>query len=417
MSVTHFLAMRYLKSTQENRFFSWITVLSTVGIAIGCAALIVVLSVVNGFESELRKRFLQANAHIMAYRYPAGLSEPEKWMKIISDDFPQDVKAISPFVHSETMAKHGATLHGVLVRGVVPKLREEVQSSAGLIHPENALAILQKEIDDLKAGTPLPRVPSIVVGNGLLGLINAKIGDELSLVAPERGGSELKTYKIIGTYESGLKHYDNRLIVMSLSSAQAFFNMGEVVTGLEIGLKNYMNSVDVESRMQEKYNLTFREWQSFNQPLFEAMQKERLLIGLVVALVSLVAAFNILTTVFVSVSQKQKDISILKSLGATNRQIVGTFINQSIYVGVIGGALGGIMAVVISWWLDHYLSKLLDLPDPYVLKNLPIEYSAWVYAAVIFSSVILCIAAGIYPAVIASRIEPSAGFRGNEGVL
>ncbi|MCX6127570.1 MAG: ABC transporter permease, partial [Proteobacteria bacterium] len=248
------IALRYLQSSRENRYFSWITLLSLLGLAIGVAALIVVLSVINGFEYELRHRFLQANAHIMAYRYPAGMSDPEKWSKIIEKDFPKIVRGTAPFIHYETMAKSGAIMQGVLVRGIAPKQREAVQNLRELVFPPEALDELQKEIDDHHANLPDPETPGIIVGSGLLGILNAKIGDKIYLIAPtENRFSDMKHFKVIGTYSSGLKHYDNRLIAMSLSAAKSFFHMGDTVTGLEIGLNDADLSPQVARQMEEKY--------------------------------------------------------------------------------------------------------------------------------------------------------------------
>ena len=272
MRLSNFLAIRYLKSSREDRFFSWITILSMLGISIGVAALVVVLSVINGFEFELRNRFLHANAHIMAYRYPAGMVNPTKWGNIITKDFPDDVKGTSPFIHYETMVKKGSIMHSILIRGIAPMQREKVQSIKDLISPPGALDQLQKELELLQEGQKLNGPPGLILGSGLMSVIDAKVGDTVNLVAPkENNFTDLRTFRIIGKYNSGLKHYDNRLGAMSLETAKDFFNMGNIVTGLEIGLHNADESVAITQKMQEKYNLTFREWQSFNKPLFDAM--------------------------------------------------------------------------------------------------------------------------------------------------
>ena len=411
MNISHFLAFRYLRSSRENRFFSWITILSALGIAIGVAALIVVLSVIDGFEHELKNRFLSANAHIMAYRYPAGMAAPEKWMRTIKKDFPKEIKGTAPFIHYETMVKNGSIMHAVLVRGISPQLREQVQSIKELVTPANALDLLQKEIDDAKAGSPKPEIPGLIMGSGLLSIIDSKIGDIVYLIAPNQSEfTEVKAFKIIGKYHSGLKHYDNRLAALSLSTAKDFFNMGQIVTGLEIGLYHADDSAEITQRMGEKYHLTFREWKSFNRPLFDAMKKERVVISLCVAMVIIVAGFNILTTVFVSVSQKQREISILKALGARNRQIVYLFVNQGIYIGLLGGLGGNGLALAISGLLEKY--QFIDLPDPYFLKHLPIHYDWTIYAGVSLAGVIICIISGIYPAITASKASPAEGIRG-----
>lgn len=419
MRFSQLVAFRYLHASRENRYFSWITILSLLGLAIGVAALIVVLSVINGFEHELRNRFLQANAHIMAYRYPAGMLEPDKWAaKIMADkDFKDVVQGISPFVHYETMAKKENVMQGVLVRGIAPDQREKVQSIINLINPPTALKVLQKEVDDRAKGLAEPEIPSIIIGIGLMETLKAKIGGTIHLVAPSDTNrfSDMKRFKIAGTYSSGLKHYDNRLIILSLTTAQDFFNMKETVTGIEIGLKDADLSPEVARNMEKSYDLSFREWQSYNRPLFEAMERERFVIAIIVAMVVLVAGFNILTTVFVSVSQRQRDISILKALGSTNFQIMKLFLIQSSCIGVGGSALGILFAGAISFVLERY--PFIDLPEPYFLKSLPVHYSLPVYASVCLAAIGICLIAGLYPAFIASRVAPTEGIGGTGAAI
>lgn len=419
MRFSQLVAFRYLHASRENRYFSWITILSLLGLAIGVAALIVVLSVINGFEHELRNRFLQANAHIMAYRYPAGMINPDKWASMImkDKDFTDDIQGISPFVHYETMAKNESVMQGVLVRGINPQRREKVQSIANLIVPAGALQILQKEVDDKAKKKPDPEIPSVIIGVGLLETLKAKVGGTIHLVAPSDTNrfSDMKRFKVVGTYNSGLKHYDNRLILLSLTTAQNFFNMKETVTGIEIGLKDADLSPEVARKMETKYELSFREWQSYNRPLFEAMERERFVIAIIVAMVVLVAGFNILTTVFVSVSQRQRDISILKALGSTNSQIMRLFLIQSSCIGVGGSALGMILAGIISFVLERY--PFIDLPEPYFLKSLPVHYSPAVYTTVCLAAIAICLVAGLYPAFIASRVAPTEGIGGTGAAI
>ena len=407
MKFNRMIATRYLKSNRENRFFSWITILSVMGLAIGVTALIVVLSVINGFEVELRRQFLHANAHIMAYRYPQGVDKPEQWIKVIQKDFKDTVKAVSPFVHYETMAKSNSTMRAVLVRGIVPKLRESVQSAKGLVVPFSALDALQAEVDSGKAS----ELPPVVIGSGLMTILDTKVGESIELISPTSGRfSETKKFKIVGVYGSGLKHYDNKLIVMSLPAAKSFFNMGKLVTGLEIGLYDPDHSETVTDAMDKKYNLSFREWQTYNQPLFDALQRERTVISIIVAFVVIVAAFNILTTIFVSVSQKQRDISIMKALGASNQQVLKLFVSQGIAIGLIGSAIGAGLALLLSWVLETY--PIMELPDPYFLKSLPVNYDPLIYLAICGSAVVICIFASLYPAYLASKVTPTDGFRG-----
>lgn len=260
MSVSSFVAFRYLKASRENRFFSWITALSIAGIAIGVAAMIVVLSIINGFEFELRQRFLAANAHIMATRYPAGMRDWSKWSERIRGDFPQDVVAVAPFVYGETMVEKRGLLQSVLVRGIVPSGRDKVQSLRTLVVPESALSAIEAECADRAAGRPLPAVPSVILGAGVASMLDVKTGDTVAMLVPvQEEIGKLKEFRVVGLYDSGLKHYDNRLIWLSLPSAQDFFRMGELVTGLEVGLAKPEESPRVAAEMADSYNLNIQE--------------------------------------------------------------------------------------------------------------------------------------------------------------
>lgn len=414
MSVSSFIARRYLSASRDNRFFSWIALLSISGTAIGVAAMIVVLSVINGFETELRKRFLAANAHILAFNYPGGLERPETWEERFKRDFPSDIIATSPFVHNETMIRKDSLMHAVLIRGILPATREKVQSLKGIVNPDTAIAELQAEVDTFQLQKTLPEAPAIVLGSGLLSLLDAKIGDIVRLVAPDSQSlSELRPFRVVGTYDSGLKHYDNKLGITSLPVAQRFFQMNQRVTGVEIGLKAPRESLGLASQMSEKYTIQIKDWQSFNRQLFEAMNMERAVIAMIVFLVSAVAGFNILTTLFVSVTQKQRSISILKALGSSNRQIQKLFLMQGLYVGALGCVIGNILALGISFLLERY--QFVDLPDLYLLATLPIAYDWRIYGVVTVAGLVIAIIAGIYPAMVASRVVPTEGLKGNKG--
>lgn len=403
-----------MQAGRTNRFFSWISILTIAGVAIGVAAMIVVWSVINGFETELRGRFLAANAHVMAYRFPHGLTDYPEWVKTVKNDFKDEITGISPFIHYETMGRYDSIMHAMLIRGIDPKLRDKVQSLRPIVRPKDALDVLQKEISDQKNGLRAPQIPSIILGTGLLSLLNTKVGETIELVEPEKKDfGSMKKFRVIGVYDSGLKHYDNRLGLMSIPTAQKFFKMGKRVIGLEVGLKEPWDSKAVAEEMTKKYSISIREWQSFNRRLFEAMQMERVVILIITSFVAAVASCNILTTIFVAVSQRQRDISILKALGANNIQVLSMFLKQGAYIGIIGCFFGVGLALAISALLERY--QFIDLPDLYLLAKLPMTYNWWVYASVCVVSIIIAIAAGLVPAVLAARVNPVEGFRGNMG--
>ena len=407
-----FIARRYLTAHRRNSFMSWITLLSITGISIGVAAMIVVLSVINGFETELRNRFLAANAHILAFQFPSGLDNPEAWMTTFQNDFGSDISGMSPFVHFETMVTKDSIMHNILIRGIDPERRKSVQSLDALVKPLSALDTLQQRINNpgAFAGSPEP----IILGSGLASLLGVQVGDVVKIVRPQSSTEgELRMFKLIGIYDSGLKHYDDKLGIMALPSAQEFFNMKQKVIGIEIGLKHPDDSREIAARMAEKYTITIKEWQSFNKAMFDAMEMERSVIGLIVALVAFVASFNILTTLFISVTQKQRAVSILKSIGASNWNILKIFVFQGLLIGIVGSICGSILAFGISQLLQRY--QFVDLPDLYLLAKLPIKYDPRVYGSMAFAGLFICTVAGIYPAWVASRINIVDGFKGRQG--
>lgn len=410
MSAAPLIARRYLVSSGSSRYLSWMTVLSIVGIGIGIAAMIVVLAVINGFETQLRDRFLAANAHILAFQFPAGISDPDEWTLRVKNDFGSELTGVSPFVHSETMATKDGLMHNILIRGIHPTLRKAAQDLTPYVRPSTALNELNRSFEQPSAHEgPRP----IILGVGLLSILQSNVGDTINLIAPESSSvGEIRAFKVVGVYDSGLKHYDNRIGIMAISDAQAFFKMQKRVHGLEIGLKAPKNSKEIADRMSLKYNLTIKDWQSFNKELFESMNMERAVISLIVALVGFVAGFNILTTLFITVTQKQRSISVLKALGASNIEILKIFLFQGFLFGSIGAVLGVILAFVISKILETF--EIVNLPDLYLLARLPVTYDWTVYLSMALGGCLICVLAGLYPAWVGSRVNIVEGFRGQK---
>lgn len=422
MNFSSFISYRYLKSNKEQNFLSWITLLSILGIMIGVAAMIVVLAVINGFEKELRQRFLAANAHIVMFRYPAGVENSEIWEREIKKILHGEVTDTSPFIQSETMIRNKNTTHSIFIKGISPDKRENVQPLKKIVRPVEALGKLQDEIE-MKKREHSPKIASIIVGVHLLKSMQAKVGDILELISPSSDMEDnplgnLQLFKVAGVYDSGLQHYDEKIGLISIPSAQKLFNMKKEVTGIEIGLRKPLESKVIAKRINHHFNydnakhlssgyITVKEWQSFNKNIFDAMKTERIMIAIIVALVALVASFNILTTLFISVTQRKWDISLLKSLGANNRQIIALFLKQGGLIGMIGGLLGIFLALGLSWILENY--KIIDLPKVYLLAKLPIDYDPLVYAGVTLVCFITSCLAGIYPAYVASKITPIEG--------
>ena len=412
---SNFMALRLLISNRQDNFFSFISLLSVMGIAIGVAAMIVVLSVIDGFETELRNRFLAANSHVLIFRFPSGMTEPQKWQDDVEAKFAKDVTGVSPFIHMESMARYKGAMHQVLVRGISPSKRAKVQDLNKFVRPLTALTPLDEEILNPEHLATPDFEPSVVLGVGLLKTLGLKEGETIELLSPtsEDPFGALSKFKIAGTYDSGLAHYDNKLVLMSIPAAQRLFHMENLVTGLEVGLKAPWNSKEISAKMAEDFPyFSVKEWQDYNRNMYDAIELERSVIGLLVAIVALVGGFNILTTLVISVVQRQKAISVLKSLGAKNRQIVNIFVRQGALMGGVG-AIGGLgLAFIVSLAIERY--QFVKLPEIYLLAKLPMNYDAKVYFGTALGGFLISIFAGIYPAIVASKMDPSQGFKSLE---
>lgn len=414
MSFTRLVASKYLASRHK---LSWITLLSITGITIGVAAMITVISVINGFEYELRERFLAANAHILAFNFPGGVHYPETIRKSMLSEYGHHLKGVAPFVYGETMGKKDSIAHAMLIKGIHPRFRKNVQDIEKFVKPTSGLAELQKEIDHFEKTGELPSKPKIILGKGIAKLLGLKVGDNMTLLVPPQTAKPRSPipsqYRIVAIYDSGLHHYDSKLGLLSTTAGQQLFDLGNLMTGLEIGLKDPNSSPEVAEQLGRFYrHLTIKEWQSYNKTVFKAMKSERAVISFIVALVAFVASFNIFTTLFITVTQKQRDISILKAIGASNTQVLSIFVKQSTMIGVIGSLLGLALGFGLCVFIANYKLKL---PEIYSLESLPIMHDFHMYYIIAIVNVIISAIAGLYPAWTATRVTPVQGIARGAG--
>ena len=382
------------------------------GVAIGVAAMIVVLSIINGFETELRNRFLAANAHILAYKIPEGIDNYQDIMQKINSEFKDKnvLSGVSPFIHTETMVKKNNTMVATLVRGIDPELRNKVQPQlAKYITPAESI----KKISDNQVSS-LAKLNSqnVIIGIGLSKRLQAEIGDQIKFVTPQREGlfGIFKDYKVVGIYDSGFSHYDDKLAIMSIKAAQRLDDEKSVVTGVEIGLIDPWQAEEFEYKLETMFlDMIVKNWQDFNLEMFQAIQYERVLISLLVALVALVGGFNILTTLYISVFQKERDISLLRAIGSNKLQILVLFIKQGLLMGLVGCSVGLLLAFFLATALEKY--QIVSLPDVYMLARLPVEYNPKVYLVTWLVGMIIIIIAGIIPARSASKQDLTSSLK------
>ena len=408
MSYELFIATRYLKSKRRTGFISLISYISIAGVAIGVAALIIVLSVMNGFETEVRDRIIGADAHIRLGTYHEnGILEGDSIIQQIEGI--RHISGISPYIMEKGLIREGGRTEGVIVRGIDPatvgtvsELPETIISGGLHLGPVDV--------------TGRENLPGLVLGRYLADRLYATLGDTVVLFSPGSGGlfsqPRAKQFHVAGVFETGLYEYDDVFAYISIPEAQDLFRMPDRVTGLEIKLDDIDRSAEVKAAIQEVLGYPYfpRTWHEMHRNLFNWMKIEKWMGFIILSLIIMVAAFNIISSLIMVVLEKKKEIGILKSMGATNAGIRRIFIYEGLAVGVIGTAIG----IIIGWGLCFLQLKyhFFSLPpDIYFINALPILMKASDFVMIAVIALLLCFLASVYPAHKAATLVPVEAIR------
>ncbi len=394
------IALRYLKSKKRRRGISFNTILSTGGVAVGVMALLVVLSVMSGFHDDLRKKILGVNAHIVVLNYTGGI---ENYGEVIKElkTLPR-VTGASPFVLGQVMVSKGKRAHGVYLRGIDPAYENQTTS----------LRAHMKEgsLDNLTEDSTLP---GIILGSELSDTLGAYMGDEINVISPVQDLGPMgmlprvRKFRVVGIFEVGMYEYDTNLALTSLKAAQEFFRTGNAVTGIELRINDIYSAPEVRERVQEILGPPFyaRDWMQMNKNLFSALKLEKFTMFVILTLIILVASFNIISTLIMNVIEKEREIAILKAMGATNRAIMAIFIFQGLFIGLAGTTIGVTGGYLLGYLLNTY--ELIKLPaDVYYISSLPVKMNLSDFVAVSLSAICISFLATIYPAYQAARLNP-----------
>ncbi|GMT47452.1 MAG: ABC transporter permease [bacterium] len=394
------IALRYLKSKKRRRGISFNTILSTGGVAVGVMALLVVLSVMSGFHEDLRKKILGVNAHIVVLNYTGGIEDYGKVIKELKT-VPR-VTGASPFVLGQVMVSEGKRAHGVYLRGIDPAYENQTTS----------LRAHMKEgrLDNLTKDSTLP---GIILGSELSNTLGAYMGDEINVISPVQDLGPMgmlprvRKFRVVGLFEVGMYEYDTNLALTSLKAAQEFFRTGDTVTGIELRINDIYSAPEVRERVQEVLGPPFyaRDWMQMNKNLFSALKLEKFTMFVILTLIILVASFNIISTLIMNVIEKEREIAILKAMGATNRAIMAIFIFQGLMIGLAGTTIGVTGGYLLGYLLNTY--EIIKLPsDVYYLSSLPVKMELSDFLAVSLSAIGISFLATIYPAYQAAKLNP-----------
>lgn len=406
-----YVGLRYTRAKRRNHFISFISLTSMLGIALGVMALITVLSVMNGFEKEVRGRILDMVSHLTVTDYRRGIAN---WQSVASalESHPK-VIATAPYVEGEGMLIRGKGVNGARIRGVLPDQESGVSAVAGKMEVG--------QLSDLRPGDF-----SVILGRDLARILGVDVGDKVTMVTPSLNvtpagmAPRLKRFEVVGLFHIGMYEYDSALAVIHLQDAQRLFKLDSRVTGVRAKLSDLFLAPEVRNQLQAGVLSDFyvRDWSSYHANWFRAVKIEKRMIFLLLLLIIAVAAFNIVSTLVMVVTDKESDIAILRTLGASPGRIMRIFMVQGTVIGVVGTVLGTIagvslalnLDVVVPWLESLFGIRFID-PGVYYISELPSDLhwdDVWMITSVSF---LLGIVATVYPAWRASRTQPAEALR------
>lgn len=417
---TTWVGLRYLKSKKNSRFLSFITLLSVGGVALGVTAMIVVLSVMDGFEAELKKRLMSSDLHILVTPTKAvsgfdggfvskeALDANKIYAALKEGEGGRDLEAFWPVVSAEAIFKTGRKVTGVVVKGIteerLTKLRRQVTESA---EPQ---LLVQHE------GGESSRFPGIYVGQELAYTLGVIPGDSVTLISPTEtegpmgGVPRLKRYLVEGVYHSGLPEEELHTVFAAEGAVRSFLRKQDVVTQWEITVKDFERAPELARRLRGLApGFKIQDWVQLNAHLFASLRLERVAMFVILAFIVVVASFNIVTTLTLMVLEKKKEISILKAMGARSSQIAAVFLSEGLLIGALGVGGGTGLGFLLCSILRRY--EFITLPEIYYDRTLPVTFNGAYYLGVAAAAAVIVLVACLYPSKRASRLNPLDGIR------
>jgi lipoprotein-releasing system permease protein len=409
------IGTRHLRSTHRRGFVSFVAVMSVCGLMLGVATLIVVLSVMNGFEHELRSRMLAVTAHATI----AGLDGHMDDWQALQQQVRQaaGVTAVAPYVESQAMFANGKRMTGASVRGVLP---EEERTTSGL-----AQHLTAGSLADLRPGSY-----ATILGTALAGELNVRLGDSVILIAPEGTATptgvvpRMRRFRVAGFFQSGMYEYDRGLALVNLHDAQLLFRLGADVTGLRLAFANPLRAPALVPGIAQSLaapgsaGYYVNDWTQDHANFFRAIRTEKTMMFLILLMIVAVAAFNIVATLVMIVKEKQTDIAILRTLGAAPRNVLLTFAIQGVLIGLAGTLLGTALGMLLAHNLETLVAGLERLLGThfldarvYYMSDLPAYIEGRDVLKVCVVAFLLCVLATIYPAWRAARTAPAEALR------
>ncbi|TDR81958.1 lipoprotein-releasing ABC transporter permease subunit [Paludibacterium purpuratum] len=405
------IGLRYLRAKRRNGFISFISLISVLGIGLGVAALIIVLSVMNGFQKEIRGRILGAAAHIEVGDYQGRVANWQTLRPYLLKE--PRVVAAAPFVSAQGLLSFGGSVRGAMVRGVDAGLESHVV--------EIGQHMIGGRMDALKPGGF-----GILLGDQLAQQLGVGMGDKVTLITPEGNVTpagmipRLKQFTVVGIFRMNMYELDSSFAMIDLHDAQVLFRLGNDVSGVRLKLDDVLAAPEVKAQLQRKLNQNamVSDWTDMNSNYFRAVQIEKRMMTIILTLIVAVAAFNLVSTLVMVVTDKQADIAILRTLGASPGSIMSIFMIQGAVAGVLGTLFGVVFGVLGAWNIDllvgaieHITGSKLLSPQVYMIDYLPTDVQWPDVSMITIVSLALALCATLYPSWRAARTQPAEALR------
>jgi lipoprotein-releasing system permease protein len=411
-----YIGLRYVRSRSRGFFVSFISWISMAGICVGVAALITIISVMNGLEGELRTRLLSAASHATLSAEPAVMAHWQTLAQRLKTE--PNVTGVAPYVQLQAMVGRGEELKAASVRGIDPTLESQVS--------EIGTHMIRGALSDL-----IPREQNIVLGIGLAYALDARVGDELTVLVPVRDTSEsaiagisvrprVQSFLVSGIFEVGAQEHDNALALIHLEDAAAFAGTPGIPNGLQLRFDDIFvapsRAAQIRAELGDRYEVS--DWSIENASYFRAVAIEKTMMTLILMLIVAVAAFNIIAALVMVVNEKRTDIAILRTIGIRPRSVVHIFVTQGLVIGWLGALLGLALGLALAFNVGVIVPFVEDLlgmhvfdPSVFVISQVPSEVRWGQVAGITVTALILTVLATIYPALRGAATEPADALR------
>ena len=414
------VGLRYLRAKRRQRTISLNTFISITGITLGVAALIGTLGIMTGFKEDLQSKILGTTAHVIVQE--RGSNDMKGYADLVDQiEAVPDVIAAAPFIFKQVLVTSKTAVQGIILRGIQPSQETRVTDLeanmkfgdlADLTRPFTPSTSPDSGRDTPSSTNP----PGIILGKELAFRLGVFIGDTINVVSPVGPMTSLtmtpkiRPYTVVGVFESGMFEYDSSLAYISLDEAQKFFNLGETVTGIQVKVNDVFLAQQIAQRLEATLGHIFiaRDWMQLNRNLFSALKLEKTMMFLLLVLITLVASFNIVGTLTMIVNEKQREIAILKAMGATPGAIMRIFMLNGLVIGIVGTGIGVPLGYTFLWLIQNYWTFDASV---YYISRIPVHILPLDVLLVATSAILISFAATFYPSWQAAKLDPVSALR------